>query len=83
MPKITKELVRDIIKKNFSNKKFTTGDILYSVSNSFSNSLLGTIRMILVNLTKEDFLDFNIELRGSPHYNSEKKRNGATYWLKK
>ena len=82
MNKITKQYVKDIIKEKFSNKKFTAGDILYTISNIFSNSLLGKVRMILVNLTKDKFLEYKIELRGSPHYNSEKKRPGATYQLK-
>lgn len=83
MNKITKQYVKNIIIERFSNKKFTTGDILYSISNTFSNSLLGKVRMMLVNLTQEKFLEYKLELRGSPHYNSEKKRYGAVYQLKK
>lgn len=75
--------VKNIIQKNFINKKFTTGDIYYSVERNYDKSKFGTIRNIIVKLTKEKYLDYIIEVRGSPHYISEKKRKGATFTFKK
>lgn len=75
--------VKNIIKKKFKEKKFTTGDIYYSIEIDYDKSKFGTIRNILVKLTREKYLSYVIEVRGSPHYNSEKKIKGATYTLKK
>ena len=99
--------VKEIIKKNFKNGKFTTGDIYYSIEKSYDTSKFGTsfdiyinkvlkaieksydtskfgtIRNIIVQLTKEKYLDYIIEVRGSPHYNSENKKKGASYSLLK
>lgn len=75
--------VKNIIEKKFKEKKFTTGDIYYSIEKNYDKSKLGTIRNILVKLTKEKYLSYVIEVRGSPHYNSEKKKIGATYTLQK
>lgn len=75
--------IKNIIKNKFYNKKFTCGDIYYSIEKEYNKSELGTIRNILVKLTKEGFLDYVIEMRGSPHYDSENKKKGATYTLKK
>ena len=75
--------VKDIIQKNFKNRKFTTGDIYYSIEKSYDKSKFGTIRNIVVRLTKEKYLDYMIEVRGSPHFDSEKKKKGAIYTLMK
>jgi len=75
--------IKKIIETNFDNKKFTCGDIYYTIETDYSKSKLGTIRNILVKLTKEGYLDYTIEMRGSPHYNSEHKKKGATYTLLK
>ena len=75
--------VKDIIQKNFKNRKFTTGDIYYSIEKIYDKSKFGTIRNIVVRLTKERDLDYMIEVRGSPHFDSEKKKKGAIYTLRK
>lgn len=75
--------VKDIIQKNFKNRKFTTGDIYYSIENNYDKSKFGAIRNIIVRLTKEKYLDYIIEVRGSPHFDSENKRKGASYSLLK
>ncbi len=75
--------VKDIIQKNFKNRKFTTGDIYYAFEEVYDKSKFGTIRNIVVRLTKEKFLDYTIEVRGSPHYYSENKKEGASYSILK
>ena len=35
--------VKDIIQKNFKNRKFTTGDIYYSIEKNYDKSKFGTI----------------------------------------
>lgn len=75
--------IKNIIETKFKNKKFTCGDIYYSIEKEYSKSKLGTVRNILVKLTKEKHLNYLIEMRGSPHYDSENKKKGATYTLKK
>jgi hypothetical protein len=75
--------VKDIIQKNFKNRKFTTGDIYYSIEKNYDKSKFGTIRNIIVSLSKEKYLDYIIEVRGSPHYDSEDKKKGASYSLLK
>lgn len=75
--------VKDIIQKNFKNTKFTTGDIYYSIEKIYDKSKFGAIRNIIVRLTKEKYLDYIIEVRGSPHFDSENKKKGASYSLLK
>lgn len=75
--------IKSIIETKFKNKKFTCGDIYYSIEKEYSKSKLWTIRNILVKLTKEKYLSYVIEIRGSPHYDSDNKKKGATYKLSK
>lgn len=77
------ENIKQLILKKYSNKRFTIGDIYYELYANFDRSKFGTIRNIVVDLSRQNFLSFKIEIRGMPHLNSEKKINGAVYSLKK
>jgi hypothetical protein len=80
----TKEEIKKIILNKFQNSKFTCGDIIYSLTNNYTASIHGTVRNLLVTLTKEGFLQYTIEIRGTPTYNSKKlQTKGAVYQLKK
>lgn len=81
MGNITKEEIKKLIKDKFSDTDFTIGDILYSIEKAFNRSKFGVIRNIIVALSKEEYLNYRIELRGSPKFNSERKRKGAVYSL--
>ncbi len=77
------EQVKNVIEAKFKNKKFTTGDLYYAIESKYDKSRFCTIRNIAVKLTKDSFLDYIIEVRGSPHYDSETKVKGATFRLSK
>jgi len=83
MSKITDKDIKDLILKEFSNKEFTIGAVYYKIKKEFDRSLFGKIRNIVVNLSREKFLEYRIADRGMPFLNSEKKIKGAIYKLKK
>lgn len=74
--------LKEVILEKFSDKPFTCGDVYYSIESKYYSSKFGIIRNLLVKLTKEQFLHYKLEIRGYPHYNSEKKKLGAVYTLK-
>jgi len=75
--------VKNAIKSKFKDKKFTTGDLYYAIESKYDKSKFCTIRNIAVKLTMKGFLDYIIEVRGSPHYDSETRVKGATFTLSK
>ena len=83
MSHITIELVKNVIKEQFTDKKFTTGDLYYAIEPNFNKSKFGTIRNLLVKLSKEGFISYKMTFRGIPHFNSKEKRYGAVYTLNK
>jgi hypothetical protein len=80
---INLDLIKKIILEKYQNKKFTCGDIIYDISPKYSNSTHGTVRNYLVYLTKQGFLDYKMEIRGTPRFTSKKKGKGAIYSLRK
>lgn len=83
MEEITIEGMKEIIRRDFFNKKFTIGDIYYSIYSTFDKSKFGSIRNLIVKLSKQHFLNYTIEIRGKPHYDSKIKVKGAVYTLNK
>jgi len=81
MTNITLELIKKIISERFAKKEFTTGDVYYAIEPSFNKSKFGTVRNILVKLSKEGFISYNLKIRGTPHLDSDQKTYGAVYML--
>ncbi len=84
MIEITKENIKKIILEQYPKQRFTCGDIIYAVASKYNKSVHGKIRNILVNLTKDNFLEYKIEIHGVPKYSStDRKIKSAVYWLNK
>lgn len=78
---IEQERIKKEIILHFSDKKFTTGDIYYSMNSKFSRSEFGKFFNALRHFTKTGFLRYSMKVRGSPTIDAPTKRRGAVYTL--
>lgn len=76
------EDIKEHIKKSFSTKEFTIGELYYHFNSNWDKSVFGTIRNVTVKLTKQGFLDFRMVPRGSTTQPSPRAKKGALYKLK-
>lgn len=73
--------IKDLILKKYSTKDFTPSDILYEFCEKYNLSIFGTVRNLLVNLSKSGFLKYNMVLRPISKNNSQILRKGVIYHL--